>query len=170
VKLEKIDILVKVAEEKNVEVILAELREYAGDLEAELIKKSVRAIGQIILKVDKGAKKAVEIISDIVSQGNEIGVEEAVIVAKDIFRKFPNKFESLIKDLVSKLEMYRVPESKASIIWVIGEYAEQIPDSEKLIESFIEMFLEEHDKVKLSILTAAVKLYLKKPDEGEEII
>jgi hypothetical protein len=29
VKLEKIDILVKVADEKNVEVILAELKEYA---------------------------------------------------------------------------------------------------------------------------------------------
>lgn len=45
VKLEKIDILVKVAEEKNVDVILAELKEYSGDIDQELIKKSVRAIG-----------------------------------------------------------------------------------------------------------------------------
>lgn len=62
VKLEKIDILIKVADDKNVDVILAELKEYAQDIEIELIRKSVRAIGQIILKVDKGAKKAVEII------------------------------------------------------------------------------------------------------------
>ena len=61
-KLEKIDILIKVADDKNVDVILAELKEYAQDIEIELIRKSVRAIGQIILKVDKGAKKAVEII------------------------------------------------------------------------------------------------------------
>ncbi len=45
VKLEKIDILVKVAEDKNVDVILAELKEYSGDIDQELIKKSVRAIG-----------------------------------------------------------------------------------------------------------------------------
>lgn len=67
VKLEKIDILVKVADEKNVDVILAELKEYAGDIDPELIKSSVRAIGHIILKVDKAAKKAVEIISEIVT-------------------------------------------------------------------------------------------------------
>jgi vesicle coat complex subunit len=97
VKLEKIDILVKVADDKNVETILAELKEYSGDIDPELVKKSVRAIGQIILKVDKGASKAVEIIHEIVTQGGEIGVQEAVIVAKDIFRKFPDKYESLIK-------------------------------------------------------------------------
>jgi len=45
VKLEKIDILVKVADDKNVETILAELKEYAGDIDPELVKKSVRAIG-----------------------------------------------------------------------------------------------------------------------------
>lgn len=39
-----------------------------------------------------------------------------------------------------------------------------------MIERFAESFNEEHDKVKLAILTAAVKLYLKKPDEGELII
>lgn len=45
VKLEKIDILVKVAEEKNVDPILAELKEYSGDIDTELVKRSVRAIG-----------------------------------------------------------------------------------------------------------------------------
>ena len=62
VKLEKIDILVKVADDKNADVILNELQEYANDLELELIRKSIRAIGTIILKVDKAAKKAVEIL------------------------------------------------------------------------------------------------------------
>jgi len=74
VKLEKIDILVKVSDEKNVDLILAELKDYSGELDADIIKKSVRAMGQIILKVDKAAKKAVEIISGIVNDGNEIGV------------------------------------------------------------------------------------------------
>ena len=72
--------------------------------------------------------------------------------------------------MCSKLEVYSEPESKASIVWIIGEYAEKVENSEKLIEGFAESFLEEHDKVKLAILTAAVKLYLKKPEEGEEII
>jgi hypothetical protein len=39
-----------------------------------------------------------------------------------------------------------------------------------LIDSFADSFLEDPIKVKLSLLTATVKLYLKKPDEGEDII
>lgn len=74
VKLEKIDILVKVADEKNSDPILAELKEYSGDIDTELIKRSVRAIGQIILKVDKASAKAVEIIAEIVKDRSEIGV------------------------------------------------------------------------------------------------
>jgi len=65
------------------------------------------------------------------------------VVAKDIFRKFPNKYDSLIKDLCSKLDEFQEPESKAAIIWIIGEYAEKIPGAEKLINTFIDMFIEE---------------------------
>lgn len=66
-KLEKIDILVKVSDDKNADVILNELKEYANDLELELIRKSIRAIGSIILKVDKASKRAVEILQEIVT-------------------------------------------------------------------------------------------------------
>jgi AP-1 complex subunit beta-1 len=45
VKLEKIDVLVKVADDKNVDVILGELKEYSNDMDYDIIRKSVRAIG-----------------------------------------------------------------------------------------------------------------------------
>lgn len=67
VKLEKIDILIKVSDEKNADVILNELKEYSNDIDVDLVRKSVRAIGQIILKVDKSSKKAVEVIHEIIN-------------------------------------------------------------------------------------------------------
>ena len=170
VKLEKIDILIKVADDKNADIILNELKEYANDLEIELIRKSIRAIGSIILKVDKAAKRAVEILADIVGNSQPISLQEAVIVARDIFRKFPNKYESLIKDLCTKIPEYYEPDAKAAVIWIVGEYAEKINEAEKIIEIFADTFLEDPDKVKLQVLSAAVKLFLKKPEEGEEII
>ncbi len=93
-----------------------------------------------------------------------------MIVARDIFRKFPNKYEALIKDLCAKLPEFYEPDARASIVWIIGEYAEKILDSEKLIDSFADSFLEDPDKVRLQTLTAAVKLFLKKPEEGEDVI
>jgi AP-1 complex subunit beta-1 len=74
VKLEKIDILVKVVDEKTADVILTELKEYSGEIDTEIVRRSVRAIGQIILKVDKSSKKAVEIISEIINQPGEIAI------------------------------------------------------------------------------------------------
>ena len=53
---------------------------------------------------------------------------------------------------------------------MVGEYAEKINEAEKLIDQFADSFLEDPIKVKLSLLTSAVKLYLKKPDEGEDVI
>ena len=170
VKLEKIDVLVKVANEANVEALLGELKEYANDVDFEIIKKSVRAIGQIILKIDKASKKAADILHDIVNSPGNYGLQEAVVVAKDIFRKFPTKFEHMISDFANKFEEFFEVESKASIIWIIGEYAEKIAKADKILNTYIDNFLEEPVKVQLSLLTATVKLYLKKPDSADAVI
>lgn len=53
---------------------------------------------------------------------------------------------------------------------MVGEYAEKINDAEKIINSFIDSFKEDAVKVRLQLLTATVKLYLKKPEEGEDVI
>ena len=74
VKLEKIDILVKVADEKNCDIILNELKEYSNDIDQDLVRKSVKAIGNIILKVDKAVKKAVEILHEISNNSGQIGL------------------------------------------------------------------------------------------------
>lgn len=100
-----------------------------------------------------------------------MALQEAVVVARDIFRRFPNKYEKLVKDLVEKVGEYSEPEARASIAWIIGEHAEKITDCQKVFEEyFIQSFLEEPNTVKLQILTAAVKLFLKLPDECEDMI
>ena len=65
-KLEKIEILIKVVDEKNAESILGELQDYSNDIDMDLVTASVKAIGQIILKVTKAVSKAVQIITEIV--------------------------------------------------------------------------------------------------------
>lgn len=58
--------------------------------------------------------------------------------------------------------------SQASMIWIIGEYAERIDNADELLESFLESFPEEPAQVQLQLLTATVKLFLKKPTEGPQ--
>ena len=56
-------------------------------------------------------------------------VEEIVIVIRDIFRQFPNRYESIIKDLCNHLKSLDNAEARAAMVWIIGEYGERIENS-----------------------------------------
>jgi effector-binding domain-containing protein len=56
-------------------------------------------------------------------------VEEIVIVIRDIFRQFPNRYESIIKDLCTHLKSLDNAEARAAMVWIIGEYGERIENS-----------------------------------------
>ena len=51
------------------------------------------------------------------------------------------------------------------MIWIIGEYADRIENADELLESFLEAFPEETSGVQLQLVTATVKLFLKRPTE-----
>lgn len=62
------------------------------------------------------------------------------------------------------------PEARASMIWIIGEYAERIDNADELLESFLEGFHDENTQVQLQLLTAIVKLFLKRPTDTQELV
>ena len=97
-------------------------------------------------------------------------VQEAVIVIKDIFRKYPNKYEGIIATLCENLDSLDEPEAKASMIWIIGEYSDRIENADQLLESFMENFADESPLVQLQLLTASVKLFLRRPKTTQEIV
>lgn len=96
-------------------------------------------------------------------------VQEAIIVIKDIFRKYPNKYESIIKDLCENLKALDNVDARASMIWIIGEYCERIDNAVDLMMNFSENFKDEARKVQLAILNASVKLFLKL-DNAEDLV
>jgi vesicle coat complex subunit len=91
-------------------------------------------------------------------------------VLKDIFRKYPGKYESIIKDLCENLKQLDNAEARAAMIWIVGQYCEQIDNSVALMTDFAENFKEEAKNVQLAILNSSVKLYLKLEGEAEDLI
>lgn len=92
------------------------------------------------------------------------------MVIKDIFRKYPNKYESVIGVLCENLESLEASEAKASLVWIIGHYAERIDNAQELLEGFIEEFTDLDLEVQLQLLTATVKLFLKKPNTAQGVV
>ncbi len=66
----------------------------------------------------------VHVLLDLIATKVSYVVQEAVVVIKDIFRKYPHNYEGIIPTLCSNLEELDEPEAKASLIWILGEYAE----------------------------------------------
>ena len=98
-------------------------------------------------------------------------VQEAIIVIKDIFRKYPNRYEGIIKDLCENLKVLDNTEARASMIWIIGQYCDLIDNSQTLIADFAENFTNEAKAVQLAILNASVALFLKlKDDASQELV
>uniref|UniRef100_A0A0N4Z2F6 AP complex subunit beta n=1 Tax=Parastrongyloides trichosuri TaxID=131310 RepID=A0A0N4Z2F6_PARTI len=170
VKMEKLDIMIRLAQQNNIAQVLSELKEYAAEVDVDFVRKAVRAIGRCAIKVETSAEKCVTTLLELLQTKVNYVVQEAVVVIKDIFRKYPNKYESIISSLCENLDTLDEPEARASMIWIIGEYAERIENADELLESFVETFHDENTQVQLQLLTAVVKLFLKKPSESQELV
>ncbi|VDK46918.1 unnamed protein product [Gongylonema pulchrum] len=165
---------------------------YATEVDVDFVRKAVRAIGRCAIKVEQSAEKCVSTLLDLIQTKVNYVVQEAVVVIKDIFRKYPNKYESIISTLCENLDTLDEPEARASMIWIIGEYAERIDNADELLESFVEGFHDENtqvtiyqaiaslksssdrrlkiSKVQLQLLTAVVKLFLKRPSDTQQLV
>ncbi|CAL0314530.1 unnamed protein product [Lupinus luteus] len=168
VKMEKLEIMIKLASDRNIDQVLLEFKEYATEVDVDFVRKAVRAIGRCAIKLERAAERCISVLLELIKIKVNYVVQEAIIVIKDIFRRYPNTYESIIATLCENLDTLDEPEAKASMIWIIGEYAERIDNADELLESFLESFPEEPAQVQLQLLTATVKLFLKKPTEGPQ--
>jgi len=145
VKLEKLEIIVRLTNEKNVEYVLAELKEYATEVDVEFVRRAVLAIGRVAVKLERATERCISSLLDLIKTKVNYVVETAIVVIKvrparsslgssvwatgfdalgepsllrfpphrqDIFRRFPNTYESLIPVLTESLESLDEPNAK----------------------------------------------------------
>ena len=115
----------------------------------------MRAIGRCALKVESTVDKCVSVLVTLLQSRISYVVQEAVIVIRDIFRKYPGKYTTVIVSLCQVMELLDDPDAKASMVWIIGEYCDVIDNA---------------PAVQLEDLTAVVKLFLKHPSEGQSLV
>ena len=170
VKMEKLEIIIKLVSERNVDQVLLELKEYATEVDVDFVRKSVSAIGRCAVKLERAAERCIGVLLELIQTKVNYVVQESVVVIKDIFRRYPNRYESIIATLCDNLDTLDEPQAKASMIWIIGEYAERIDNADELLDTFLETFEEEDPAVQLQLLTATVKCFLKNPEETQDMV
>jgi len=82
VKLEKLDIMIRLTNQANIANVLAELKEYATEVDVDFVRKSVRAIGRCAIKVEPAAERCVSTLLDLIQTKVNYVVQEAIVVIK----------------------------------------------------------------------------------------
>ena len=174
IKLEKVDILYKLSDKKNYEYIIKEFTSYAlTETNIELIQKSIKYIGYIGYRIESSLDLCVSCISKIIDNKNEDAIPECIIVARDLMRKYKGTALNLIDKINLELIIsLNDPNAKCAALYIIGEFCDQIPTSTEIVSIFVNSFanVEVNSKIKLQILNAAVKNFVTKPDESEELV
>ena len=172
IKLEKLDVLIMLVSQFNVDQVLTEFKDYATEVDVEFVRRTVRGIGRIAVKLNNNdaAAKCISVLLSLIDMKTNYVVQESVTVVRDIFRKYPTDYELIISALCENLESLDQPEAKASMIWILGEYSDRIESCNEILNSFLQYFSDEPPVVQIQLLTACVKLYLKSPSTGQDVV
>jgi AP-1 complex subunit beta-1 len=146
VKLQKLEIMVRIANEKNFDQLLSELKEYALEVDMDFVRRAVKAIGQVAIKIESASEKCVNALLDLIATKVNYVVQEVIVVIKDILRKYPG-YEGVIPTLCQYIDELDEPNARGSLIWIVGEYAEKISNADEILSSFVEGFMEEFTQV-----------------------
>ncbi|WFC97560.1 hypothetical protein MYAM1_000274 [Malassezia yamatoensis] len=169
-KLTKLEVICRLVQDGNVMQVLPQLKAHALDSDINFARKAINTMGRIALRLETAASPYTTALCELVETGKDYVVPEVMIIAKDILRKYPNQHQELLHCLFT---FYRAPEepmAKIATIWILGQYAERIEGSEELLEDLLYQFLEEPAEIQLAMLTATVKLFLKKPSKGDALV
>lgn len=114
----------------------------------------MRSIGRLAIKVQPAADDCIQALLDLIETKVTYVVQEAVIVIKDVFRRYPGQYEGIIPKLCENLDALEEPESKAAMIWIVGQFADKIENADELMDDLTFTFLEEPVEVWHTHLTS----------------
>lgn len=163
-KLEKLEIMVRLANDSNSTLLLGELKEYAMEFESSLVAKAIRSIGTVAIKLTGCVIKSVNLICSLIDQrGGDLIINESIIVLTNILRRYPGKNDliTLIVPIISNhTSELSKNEALSGYIWFLGEYPKYFSQLKQNLLDLIDGFLDYESLLQLNILTTIVKINL----------
>ena len=164
IKLLKLDILTNLATETSIGVILREFQTYISSSDKEFVGASIQAIGRCASNIKEVTDTCLNGLVSLLSNRDESIVAESVVVIKKLLQTQPNEHKSIIAHMAKLMDFITIPQARASILWLLGEYSDRVPKiAPDVLRKMAKNFVNEQDIVKLQILNLAVKLCLNNP-------
>ncbi|CAD8076895.1 unnamed protein product [Paramecium primaurelia] len=165
IKLLKLEILSLIACDFNLGDMLNELGEYVTDVDQEISKKSIQALGAIAIRLPDLATAIVKQLSSFVTLQDYI-TNEVILAFKDILRKDPKH----IKDCLEIIQSDNITDSnsKIALIYILGQFGSQIPLAPYILETYIGA--QESVELKHILLTSCLKVFFVRAPEMHQVL
>lgn len=171
IKLEKIEILVRLVDMSNIKqctLLLNELKEYSMEFEPEFVSRAIQALAELGIKNGNEAfiGKIVDIINnELLERGLETVRDDCCIAMSNLLRCCSTN-ETMIKQICSTLHSWPAPEetlttdlAKCHYIWLMSAYPNYFPSVVEKLTAFVNNFLQEESLTQTIILISVIKLH-----------
>jgi len=167
-KLELLTLIFPHAQLRLQSLILAELSHFShsGSLDAALVKESVRAIGrfsQSPATSPQTSARCLRLLLKHIGSADGHLVAESLEVIRHLIQRDPSAHRMTVVRLAKHLDAATSPQARASIIWLVGEFAGLDPENNiaaDVLRILVKGFAEEAEPAKLQIVLLAAKVYI----------
>ncbi|CAL5365325.1 unnamed protein product [Camellia sinensis] len=123
---------------------LTELCEYAANVDIPIARESIRAVGKIALQ-QYDVNAIVDRLLQFLEMEKDYVTAETLVLVKDLLRKYLQWSHDCIA-VVGNISSKNVqePKAKAALIWMLGEYCQDMQDAPYVLESLIDSWDDEH--------------------------
>ncbi|KAH8728700.1 adaptin N terminal region-domain-containing protein [Phaeosphaeriaceae sp. PMI808] len=167
-KLELLTLIFPYAQLRLQNLILAELSHFShsGSLDSTLVQESVRAIGrcsQSPATSPQTSARCLRLLLKHIGSADGRLVAESLEVIRHLIQRDPNAHRTTVVRLAKHLDVATSPQARASIIWLVGEFAGLDPENNiaaDVLRILVKGFADEAEPAKLQIVLLAAKVYI----------
>ncbi|KAJ4366024.1 AP-3 complex subunit beta [Ascochyta clinopodiicola] len=167
-KLELLTLIFPHAQPRLQSLILAELSHFShsGSLDPALVKESVRAIGrcsQSPATSPQTSARCLRLLLKHIGSADAHLVAESLEVIRHLIQRNPDAHRTTVVRLAKHLDAATSPQARASIIWLVGEFAGLDPENNiaaDVLRILAKGFADEAEPAKLQIMLLAAKVYI----------
>ncbi|KAJ5246298.1 hypothetical protein N7468_001281 [Penicillium chermesinum] len=145
-------------------VIISELEHFSKGADSDLVRESVRAIGRCAQSDADTADMCLRILLGQISSLDGNLVSESLTVIRHLIQQDSASHKTTVMKLVTYLGSTTNPDARATIIWLVGEFAGIDPDNNiapDVLRVLIQTFADEPETVKQQIVLLGAKVYLQ---------
>ncbi|KAL8678201.1 MAG: hypothetical protein Q9186_005418 [Xanthomendoza sp. 1 TL-2023] len=145
------------------DMILCELEHFTRALNPQIVQESVRAIGRCAQSDSNASARCLKLLLEQVSSIDGNLAAESLTVIRHLIQQDPQSHIKTVIRLAKNLDTTPNPEARATIIWLVGEFA-AIDDENNIAPDVLRIlakgFAGESEPAKLQTVLLAAKVYL----------